>query len=253
MLAIHWHGQLFGGLGTICHRHSPELGREKVHPVRRDSVYLGAMEFVSYTEGGFDPVLPRFGTLILMANGNEQEVTNLLGRIRNGDDGAKGALLTLTYNELRAIAGHMFRQQDNDHTLQPTALVNELCMRLLRSEAGDWEDRNHFFRAAAVAMRNLLTDHARAKRAARRGGDVVKFSLGTQDVPGDSGRIDVVALDETLERLAAHDIRLGQVFELRFLVGLSVERTAEMLGVSPRTIELDTRFIRVWLHKELNR
>ncbi len=191
-------------------------------------------------------------------NEASRNVTVLLDRIKSGDDAAAGELMGVAYEELRAIAGHVFRDQPAGHTLQPTALVNEVCLRLLKSnEAGnaaEWNDRKHFFRVAAKAMRNLLTDHARAKKAERRGGggEGVRVTLDGNDVARSSA-VDLVELDETLTRLAALDDRLGRVFELRFLVGLSVERTADLLDVSSRTVELDTQFIRAWLQKELAR
>lgn len=183
----------------------------------------------------------------------DTDVTLLLERIREGDESATGELLDIAYSELRGIAGNLFRGQPGDHTLQPTALVNEVCLRLLRSDHADWADRKHFFCVAAKAMRNLLTDHARAKAAERRGGGNVRVSLDSTDTPAPTTEIDLVVLDETLTRLTAMDQRLGQTFELRFLVGLSVDRTADILDVSPRTVELDTQFLRAWLQKELSR
>lgn len=159
----------------------------------------------------------------------------------------------MAYSELRSLAGSVFRDQPTDHTLQPTALVNEVCMKLLKGERSGWNDRSHFFRAAAKAMRHLLTDHARARNAQCRRGGKVAVSLEGLDVPSAQGDLDLVVLDETLTRLAAQDPRLGEVFELRFLVGLSVERTAEIIGISPRSVESDTRFIRAWLQQELSR
>lgn len=189
-----------------------------------------------------------------MANEGSANVTVLLDRIKSGDDAATNELMSIAYEELRAIAGHMFRDQPGGHTLQPTALVNEVCIKLLKShEAGNaaaWNDRKHFFRVAAKAMRNLLTDHARAKKAERRGGAGIKVTLDGSEA-SKSNQVDLVELDETIARLAALDERLGRIFELRFLVGLSVERTAEIAEVSPRTVELDTQFIRAWLQKEL--
>lgn len=191
-----------------------------------------------------------------MQSPRPEAVTLLLARIRAGDDAAAGELMSVAYDELRAIAGHVFAEQPHGHTLQPTALVNELCVRLLRlghdGKALDLNDRKHFFRVAARAMRNLLTDHARAKRAVRRGGDGVKVTLDSALEPAASAPVDLVALDETITRLAALDERLGRIFELRFLAGFSVERTAEVADVSPRTVEMDTRFIRAWLQKELS-
>lgn len=189
-----------------------------------------------------------------MANEGSPNVTVLLDRIKSGDDAATNELMSVAYEELRAIAGHIFKDQAGGHTLQPTALVNEACIKLLKShDAGNaaaWNDRKHFFRVAAKAMRNLLTDHARAKKAECRGGAGIKVTLDGSEA-SKSNQVDLVELDETIARLAALDERLGQIFELRFLVGLSVERTAEIAEVSPRTVELDTQFIRAWLQKEL--
>lgn len=182
-----------------------------------------------------------------------QDVTRLLERIREGDQHATKELLEVAYRELRGLAGSVFRDQLADHTLQPTALVNEVCIRLMKHQGGAWNDRKHFFCAAAKAMRNLLTDHARARGALRRDGGRVRVSLESVDVAAAASEIDLVVLDETLTRLSAQDKRLGEVFELRFLVGLSVERTAEIVGVSPRSVESDTRFIRAWLQQELSR
>ena len=174
-------------------------------------------------------------------NEASRNVTVLLDRIKSGDDAAAGELMGVAYEELRAIAGHVFRDQAAGHTLQPTALVNEVCLRLLKSnEAGnaaEWNDRKHFFRVAAKAMRNLLTDHARAKTAERRGGEGVRVTLDGNDVARSSA-VDLVELDETLTRLAALDDRLGRVFELRFLVGLSVERRHELEYSSDRILRL---------------
>lgn len=210
----------------------------------------GAAESVINSDSGFGRV-PDFGFGQNRMNNPDQHVTVLLGRIRDGDAVAKSELLNLTYSELRGLAAHVFRGQSGDHTLQPTALVNELCIKLLRSEGQEWADRKHFFRAAARAMRNLLTDHARAKNAERRSGGMMTVCLDGSEAARPSDGVDLIELDETLTRLAATDERLGEVFELRFLAGLSVEKTGDILGVSPRTIEADTRFIRAWLQKEL--
>lgn len=181
------------------------------------------------------------------------EVTVLLERIRGGDESATGELLGLTYNELRALAGHIWRDQAGDHTLQPTALVNEACMRLLNSTTNGWNDRKHFFRVAARAMRNLLTDHARASNAQRRGGKSVRVSLDSPEVPAAASDVDLVVLNDTLAKLSHMDERLGLVFELRFLLGLSVAQTAEIAEVSARSVNLDTQFIRAWLTNEMTR
>lgn len=188
-----------------------------------------------------------------MPDGSERDVTVLLGRVRAGDEAAMPALLEVAYVELRVIAGGLFKNQPDDHTLQPTALVNELCIRLLGVADPDWNDRKHFVRAAARAMRNLLTDHARARRAQRRSNGLATVSLTAADPAVAAEAVDLLVLEETLTRLAAMDQRLGEVFELRFLAGLSVERVADLLGVSERTVEVDSKFIRAWLKKELKR
>ncbi|MCG3122184.1 MAG: hypothetical protein GIKADHBN_00564 [Phycisphaerales bacterium] len=190
---------------------------------------------------------------------DRRDVTRLLDRANAGDASALPELLAAAYAELRAVAANIFQNQRHDHTLQPTALVNEVCVRLLGPGQRRWNDHRHFVRAAAKAMRNLLTDHARAKRAEIRGGGHATVTLDEAQLDGPlggpssgrSGGIDPVVLDETITRLAAMDERLGLVFELRFLAGLPVSAAAEVAGVSERTIELDSQFIRAWLQREL--
>ncbi len=186
---------------------------------------------------------------------NSGEVTQLLSRANSGDTSAVPELLATAYAELRAVAGNIFQGQSSDHTLQPTALVNEVCIRLLGPGPRHWNDHRHFIRAAAKAMRNLLTDHARSKRAGIRGGGQATVVLDDAELAaapsGKAGGIDPVVLDETLTRLTAMDERLGLVFELRFLAGVPVAAAAQIAEVSERTIELDSQFIRAWLHREL--
>ena len=186
-----------------------------------------------------------------MSDANDHHVTRLLARVRSGEGGATGELLNAAYADLRALAATLFRDENPGHTLQPTALVNELCVQMSESPGSGWVDRNHFFRAAARAMRHLLVDHARAKNALRRGGDGSRVSLDSLGLVGPSSPIDLVALDETIDRLTKLDERLGMVFELRFLVGLNVEQTATVAGISARSVEQDSQFIRAWLHREL--
>ncbi len=186
----------------------------------------------------------------------KHSVDQLLSRIKAGDDTATTELLNSAYKDLRALAEMIFRAENTGHTLQPTALVNELCLKMLSAAPGTnaWEDRNHFFRTAAKAMRNLLTDHARAKKAQRRGGDARRVSLdsiASMDKAAPSGGVDLVALDDTLTKLASHDEELAATFELRFLAGLSAEQTATVSGKSLRTVERDCQFIRAWLQREL--
>jgi RNA polymerase sigma factor (TIGR02999 family) len=189
----------------------------------------------------------------------DQSVTHLLARIRDGDDTATGELLNAAYNDLRALAATLFRDENPGHTLQPTALVNEVCVRMLKAQppASGWTDRNHFFRTAAKAMRNLLTDHARAKNAERRGGGARRITLDSLSpidavsAPSPAMPVDLIALDETVTKLSKFDERLGLVFELRFLAGLTVQQTATVADMTQRTVERDCQFIRAWLQREL--
>lgn len=181
-------------------------------------------------------------------------MTVILNRVRAGDDSAMPLLLEIAYSELRAIAGNLFREQPANHTLEPTALVNEVCIKMLCTDATPWNDRKHFVRAAAKAMRNLLTDHARAKQADKRRG--VTVMLDGRDTPAQLGSgqpLDLIVLDETISRLTEVDPRLGQVFELRYLAGLPVDKVADVLGVSERTVTLDAQFIRAWVQREMNK
>lgn len=186
-----------------------------------------------------------------MVDQSAQEVTRILTDLRKGDESALGRLLPIVYGELRALAGALFRGQRYDHTLQPTAVVHEVFLRLVHQPQADFADRAHFFRVAAMAMRQLLTDHARRRRASRRGGgwDRVKLDSGVADTSAEE--VDLVALDDALTRLATLDERQGRIVELRFLIGLSVDETANVLGLSPRTVELDSRMARAWLRCEL--
>lgn len=183
-------------------------------------------------------------------------VTRLLDRVNAGDEVATSELLNVAYRDLRALAAVVFRSEAPVHTLQPTAVVNDVCMRLMKAapRPEGWADRDHFFRTAARAMRNILNDHARAKKAMRRGGGGGgrRVTLDSIEEPsGADGGVDLIALDEVLEKLAAYDARLGTTFELRFLAGLSAEQAATVLGSSPRTVERDCTFIRAWLRREL--
>jgi RNA polymerase sigma factor (TIGR02999 family) len=186
-----------------------------------------------------------------MSAPQDHNVTELLARIADGDGAATGQLLNAAYEDLRALASAVFGNANAGHTLQPTALVNEVCMRMLKTAKPGWNDRNHFFRAAAKAMRHVLTDYARAKNADRRGGGAMRVSLESLSTEASTGLVDLLGLDETIEKLSQFDERIGQVFELRFLAGLTVEQTAAVAEISTRAVEQDSRFIRAWLQREL--
>ncbi|MEM9596028.1 MAG: ECF-type sigma factor [Acidobacteriota bacterium] len=177
----------------------------------------------------------------------DDDVTELLRRWRSGERNALVALMPKVYRELHRLAVGAMRGERPDHTLQATALVNEAYLRFLGSQPPNWRDRTHFFAVTARMMRRILVDHARALTADRRGGGAPKepldAALGTPCAPEE----ELLALDEALRVLADLRPRQAQVLELRFFAGLSLEETAEALGVSRPTVVLDTRLGRAWL------
>lgn len=178
------------------------------------------------------------------------EITALLRAASRGERDAEERLLPILYQELRRTAAAELRHERPDHTLSPTALVNEAWLRLGDPAAG-WQNRAHFFGAAAVAMRRILVDHARARHAAKRSRDR-QVTLDDDAAVADTAPSDeVIAVDEALERLAALDPRQARVVELRYFVGLSIPATAEALGISPATVKRDWTLARAWLHREL--
>jgi len=181
------------------------------------------------------------------------DVTGLLLAWSRGDEAALEALIPIVHLELRRLARRQMRGERDGHTLQTTALVNELYLRLVDVSRVRWQDRAHFFAMAARLMRRVLVDHARARRYQKRGGNAVRVPLTeTEPIAGDR-RADLVALDDALTALASFDERKGRVVELRFFGGLNVAETAEALGVSVETVARDWRLAKAWLHKELTR
>jgi len=185
----------------------------------------------------------------------EIPVTDTFLRWRSGDPTALDDLLPRVYDELRALADAYMRRERAGHTLQPTALVHEAFLRLLRLPPGSVQNRIHFFALAAQAMRRILADHARRHRAAKRGGGAVRVPLELVEggAPAAPAGDDVAAddLDAALEDLAKLDERQARVVELRFFGGLSIEETAEVLAVSTATVKRDWLVARAWLHREL--
>jgi RNA polymerase sigma factor (TIGR02999 family) len=180
------------------------------------------------------------------------EVTQFLDRWRDGDRGALATLTPLVYAELHRLASRALARERPDHTLQPTALVHEAFLRLHGGRPAACRDRLHFFTLAARLMRRILVDHARALKAVRRGAGAVQISLDhIGELAAGEGPADLVALDDALDELAAHDSRKARVVELRFFGGLSVEETAAALGVSAPTVILDTRLARAFLFDRL--
>jgi RNA polymerase sigma factor (TIGR02999 family) len=184
---------------------------------------------------------------------SSKQVTELLVRWRGGDREALDSLLPLVYDELRRIARHYLQGERPGHTLQSTALVNEAYVRMVAQDFPQWQNRAHFFAVAAQLMRQILVDHARGHRASKRGGDVYKVSL---DEAGDQPQaidIDIVALDDALKNLAVMDLQQSKVVELKFFAGLSIEDTAEVMGISASTVKRDWITARAWLYRELDR
>jgi RNA polymerase sigma factor (TIGR02999 family) len=179
------------------------------------------------------------------------EITQLLVELRGGNPDAEAKLIPLVYEQLHRLAAHYMRHQRPDHTLQPTALVNEAYLRLAAQPETSWQDRAHFFGVAARLMRQILVEHARAQQAEKRGGLVQKFSLDEALEFSPERSRELIALDDALENLAQLSPRQSRVVELRFFGGLSVEETAEALGTSPRTVKRDWQVARAWLHGEL--
>ena len=179
-------------------------------------------------------------------------VTELLRAWADGDDGALERLTPLVEAELRRLArGYMARER-RDHTLQPTALVNEAFLRLTEARRIRWQDRAHFLGISARLMRRVLVDHARSKAYLKRGGGAERVTLVEGLVTSPEPALDVVALDRALDALAAADARKGRVIELRYFGGLSVEETAEVLHVSADTVKRDWRLAKLWLLRELD-
>ncbi len=177
----------------------------------------------------------------------------MLGRWRSGDREALDSLIPLVYAELRHIAQHYLRNERPGHTLQSTALVHEAYVRLIRQDLPQWQNRAHFFAVAGQLMRQILVDHARAYRADKRGGGVCTLALDEAEEDAQQVDVDIVALDDALKTLSAMDPQQGKVVELKFFGGLSIEDTAEVLGVSSSTVKRDWITARAWLHRELDR
>jgi RNA polymerase sigma factor (TIGR02999 family) len=179
------------------------------------------------------------------------DITLLLNRWRDGDERALDELMPIVYAELRKLARHYIRGERQNHTLQPTALVHEAFLRLNTHESG-FSNRVHFYAAAARAMRRVLVDHAREQHALKRGSGIEPVRLDDVTVAVDLNT-DLVALHDTLAALERVAPDKARVVELRYFGGMSVEETAEYLGVSPATVKRSWRFSRAWLYRELNR
>lgn len=186
-----------------------------------------------------------------MNDSTPRDVTAILLSWSEGDRDAPAELMPLVHAELRRLARDYLRRERPDHTLQPTALVNEAYLRIVDQQQVSWQNRAQFFGLAAHLMRHILVDHARAHAAQKRGGLNHKLPLDEARGVTDERAAELVKLDEALKTLAAFDERKSRVVEMRFFGGLSVEETARALGVSDKTVMRDWRIAKLWLHREL--
>jgi RNA polymerase sigma factor (TIGR02999 family) len=180
-----------------------------------------------------------------------REVTRLLREAVRGDRAAMDRLMPLVYEELRRRAAQYLRRERQDHTLQATALVHEAYLRLIDQNNVEWADRTHFFAVAATCIRRILVDHARRRRAAKRGSRLKPVPLEEADAVVTEVHEDLLALEEAMNRLAGRDPRKARVVELRFFGGLRPDEIGPILDVSSATVERDLRLARAWLHREL--
>ena len=182
-----------------------------------------------------------------------QEVTRLLLAWRHGRQDALDELIPIVYEELRQQAHRYLQREQKGHSLQTTALINEAYLRLLDCKKVGWKNRAHFFAVTAQMMRHILVDYARSRRSKKRGGDLEKTTLDQKLTFSIARNSDLVALDDALNELALIDERRSRVVELRFFGGLSIEETAEVLGVCPDTVVRDWRLAKVWLAREVKK
>lgn len=182
----------------------------------------------------------------------QDTVTQLLEAHAEGDPEAFDALLPRVYAELRRIAHYRLRGERPDHTLDTTALVHEAYLELVQLDRINWQNRAHFFAIASRAMRNILVDYAVRRKAQKRGGDRQRVPLDTDDLATEAPVEDLLALDQALQQLEALDERQLRVVECRFFGGLSIDETAEALGISPATVSRDWRMARAWLNRALS-
>lgn len=179
------------------------------------------------------------------------EITQLLAACQKDDPVALSKLLPLVYDELHARAMQFFSRERSGHTLQPTALVDEVYLRLVNQREATWRNRAQFFAVAAQMMRRILVSHARARQAAKRGGAEQHITVTEEIAAGAQRDVNLLALDEALKKLESIDLEKSRMVELRFFSGLSVAETAEVMGVSPRTIDRQWQTAKAWLYREI--
>lgn len=188
-----------------------------------------------------------------MKTPSPRDVTELLVDWSKGDQGALNELAPLVYDELHRLARRYLRRERANHTLQTTALVHEAYLRLVKEKNANWQNRVQFFGVASQLMRHILVDYARSHNAAKRGGDYIRLSFDEAMIVSEEKIEDLMAVDEALNSLAAIDLNQSRVVELRVFGGLTVEETAEVLGVSPRTVKREWSMAKAWLHRQLRK
>jgi len=182
-----------------------------------------------------------------------EDVTSLLVRWGQGDRDALDRLVPVVYDELHRIAERCFRRERPNNTLQPTALVNELYVRLVKQSGISWQNRAQFFGIAATTMRRILVERARARKASKRGSGEYKLDVtDISDIPAESSHLDLLALDRALVQLASFDPQQCRIVEAKFFGGLSIEETADVIGVSPATVKREWALAKAWLFRELS-
>ena len=184
-------------------------------------------------------------------NPSPPDVTQLLVNWGNGDQAALDELLPLVNDELRRLARGHLRRENQGHTLQPTALVNEAYLRLIDQKNVHWQNRAHFFGIAAQLMRRILIDHARRYQYAKRGGGALRVSLDETAAVTEANTAELLAVNKALEKLTAMDVRKGHIVELRFFGGLSLDEVAEVMKISSPTVQREWRAAKAWLHRFL--
>jgi RNA polymerase sigma factor (TIGR02999 family) len=182
----------------------------------------------------------------------QQEVTQLLADWSDGDDGALDKLIPLVHPKLHRLAHHYMSRERTGHTLQTTALLNEAYLQLVHDSTHNWQNRTHFMAAAAQLMRRIMVDHARERCSLKRGGGALRVTLDDAALVTEKRSEELLALDEALERLTAHDPRKSRIVELRYFGGLTEEETAAFLKLSDRTVRREWRMARTWLYRALS-
>ena len=181
---------------------------------------------------------------------DELEIERLLKEAASGDSAAVEKLVSALYGEIRALAAHQLKRERTDHTLQPTAIANEVYLRMLGQRKVEWQTRTHFMRIAGEQIRRILVDYARSRQAQKRGGDAIRVTLSEVDI-GIQQDVEMLALNEALDRMNQHSEEDRRLVELKFFAGLSDEEIAGSLGISERTVRRRWAFIRAWLHREI--